>query len=541
MEVVTTPPQPHHHSLFSRISVAVNLRRGSVEEMVVESGGGEVVVAVGKSLTKSVALLKWTVKKFPNHALCILHVHRPSPFIPTPLGKLPARQANDVVVEAFRHQEREATKKLLNDYNSICCNAKIKPRFISIEADQVQNGIVDLVKKHNIHKLVIGAEVRSSKKASYASKHAPPFCKIWFVNNGKHVWTRESPETSSLVASAIQDEPPPAYNLRSLSLQQINGEALLQREDVRSSSSRSPIHSEHNLFSPARSQMEVDPSNSNHIHHLDAVHGTTSLRSSASESESSKIQERRLLEQLADVMEEADFTRNEAIFELLKCNELEDEALDAIDKTRILCSAHEREVKLTVEAEDSLRSSIEEQEGVVKERAELTTKLQQAIRNIAILDTRALETDRRCKEVAGELKLIQASIANLQHEKKKIKRQKTEALKWIDNWKSLGQAARQQSRESIIGSSTEIAEFSFQDLQSATCNFSEHFRIGHGGYGAVYKGELLGMTVAIKKMHPHNAQRLSGFHHQAPSIFLSQFVCDFFWLYVAFHTFSLCY
>lgn len=46
-------------------------------------GDDKVHVAVGKSLDKAVSLLKWSINRFENHEICILHVHQPSPFIPT--------------------------------------------------------------------------------------------------------------------------------------------------------------------------------------------------------------------------------------------------------------------------------------------------------------------------------------------------------------------------------------------------------------------------------------------------------------------------
>lgn len=40
-------------------------------------------VAVGKSPDKSLNLLQWTFNRFRNSQICILHVHQPSPLIPT--------------------------------------------------------------------------------------------------------------------------------------------------------------------------------------------------------------------------------------------------------------------------------------------------------------------------------------------------------------------------------------------------------------------------------------------------------------------------
>lgn len=139
-----------------------------------------------------------------------------------------------------------------------------------------------------------------------------------------------------------------------------------------------------------------------------------------------------------------------------------------------------------------------------------------AMRNIALLDSRAQEANNRCEEVAGELKLIQTSIATLRKEKQKLQQQKDEAAHWLNRWRSSGKAKGVNTNGAInfTVDSSELVEFSFSDLQIATCNFSESFKIGEGGYGGVYKGELLDRSVAIKKLHPHYMQRQSEFLQQ---------------------------
>lgn len=140
--------------------------------------------------------------------------------------------------------------------------------------------------------------------------------------------------------------------------------------------------------------------------------------------------------------------------------------------------------------------------------------------NIALLDSRAQEANRRFNEASGEVKLIQTSIATLQQEKQSIQRQKMEALRWLERWRNHRQAGAANCN-GLVGSAEELpklSEFSLSDLQTATCNFSESFKIGQGGYGCVFKGEMMGRTVAIRKLHPHNMQGQAEFQQEVLSL-----------------------
>lgn len=182
----------------------------------------------------------------------------------------------------------------------------------------------------------------------------------------------------------------------------------------------------------------------------------------------------------------------------------------------MLESSHTSEVKLRKEAENALRTTILEQQKLLEEREEVASMLQRTMRNIALLDNRAQEANRRQDEAAEELSLIQASISTLWQEKQQIRRQKMEALRWLERWRSRGQVGAAHCH-AVIGFAEELpelAEFSLSDLQSATCNFSESFKIGEGGYGCIYKGEMLGRTVAIRKLYIHNMQGPAEFHQE---------------------------
>ncbi|KAI3514150.1 hypothetical protein L1887_12469 [Cichorium endivia] len=451
-------------------------------------GVDKVYVAVGKSVEKAVSLFHWTFRRFRGREICILHVHQPSPLIPTLLGKLPASQANSDVVCAYRTQERDQMHKLLLDYMSLCARSKVKASFVTTENEQVRKGIVDLVNEYGVQKLVMGAVPetwmkvkKNSSKSSYAAKNAPPFCHIWFVNKGQLLYTREPSES--------YDAQPPSIHHDS--------------NTVRSQSERYP-GIERGL------QQVLHRSSSISSHRLLSNTVSDSGYSSSTEHEEESL----LCKQLEEVNIEAEASRNEAFQELLKRKRLEAQASEAISKVKAYESAHAEEVELRKVAEETLNDARRERDQLLERREMAAKELRKAMRNIAILDNQVEEANRRREESSEELKLIQASIATLKIEKRTVQRQRFEAANWIDRWKIRRLAG---STISCTDGSTaaRLTEFSLLDLETATCGFSESFKIGYETYGSsVYKGEISNRTVVIKKLHPNNLEAESEFQQE---------------------------
>lgn len=191
--------------------------------------------------------------------------------------------------------------------------------------------------------------------------------------------------------------------------------------------------------------------------------------------------------------------------------------------------AQAHEVQLRKEAEDELRATVLQQQKLLDESEDIANELQITMRNIALQDSRAKEATRRRDEAAHELSLVQASISTLWQERQQIRRQKMEALHWLERWKSQGQV-RAAHYNGIIGFAEELpelAEFSLSDLQNATCNFSKSFKIAQGGFGCIYKGEMLGRTVAVKKFHQNNVQGPAEFHREVCSPIIAFLLLNF--------------
>uniref|UniRef100_A0A6V7QUB4 Uncharacterized protein n=1 Tax=Ananas comosus var. bracteatus TaxID=296719 RepID=A0A6V7QUB4_ANACO len=132
-----------------RVAPAPGARDGGVE--------GRLHVAVGRSPEKTLGLLRWAFRRFGCREIGLVHVHQPSPVIPTLLGKIPVNQANEELVSNHRLVEKEATKKILLSYVNFCQKAQVQASIIVTETDQIQNGIVDLVDQYGIKKLIMGS------------------------------------------------------------------------------------------------------------------------------------------------------------------------------------------------------------------------------------------------------------------------------------------------------------------------------------------------------------------------------------------------
>ncbi|XP_022732533.1 U-box domain-containing protein 33-like [Durio zibethinus] len=515
-----------------------------LSEIAEEAGGGgagekdKVFVAVGKSAEKAVNLILWTLGRFGGKDICLLHVHQPSPLIPTLLGKLPASQANDEVVSAYRRKEKEELKKRLENYLSVCRKLKVKTSIITIEADQVHKGILELVKRHSIRNLVMGATPencrmmkKSSSKSSYVARNAPCFCDIWFINKGKLVRTREASEDPGSLPLVVQATTTAQMLANSLPRSKVD--SLVHPENLHSKSAQSitfagttpltesePDHMDVSL-TPTLSSFATRYSP--HYYRIFSSPSCTSGSESASSEMTlsldsySKYEEESLCSRLREASMEAEASRNEALAESLKCQKLESEAIEAINKLKDFESAHVHEVILRKQAEEALRTTMQGQEKLIKEKEEVTRELQKTMRNVALLNSRAQEANCRHDEADGELKLIKASIATLRQEKQRIRQQKLEAVRWLERWRSRGEAGAATCNGFIglVEDLPELAVFSLADVEAATCNFSESFKIGMGGHGCVYKGEMLGRTVAIKKLYPHNMQGQSEFRQEA--------------------------
>uniref|UniRef100_A0A1D1Y0E0 RING-type E3 ubiquitin transferase n=1 Tax=Anthurium amnicola TaxID=1678845 RepID=A0A1D1Y0E0_9ARAE len=498
-----------------------------------EAAADIVHVAVGRSVEKGAGLVEWAIRQFGCREMGLVHVQQPSITIPTLLGRIPARQANEGVVSAYRREELKETKKILLNYLSICNKAQVHAHIITIVSENVQKGITDLVNQHDIRKLVMGAPSenfvkvkRSSSKVAYTVKNAALSCEIWFIHNGKHVWTREpSGEPNSLLPVLTATDIESTKRFRSCSSQNLNEEPVLNQEyPGYGSYTTVKLSGDGNDAVTGLEQREYAISSSCAFCSLDRMNqltspslatSTTAAFSAASPAESelsleigSKEEQipKILHNQLVEAQKEAERAKKQAYAEIMKRKKLESQFAVAINRVKMFETACTHETKLREEVEDAIRTMKREQELLSDQRDKAMKELHNALSAISVIENHVQEVEHHQEKVAGELKLAQASIVSLKLERHKIRREREKSACLQELWKHYSLTIPSNCDGFVGYVPWDLKEFSLSELQSATCDFSESFKIGQGGFACAYKGEISGKTVVIKQLHPHDVQ-----------------------------------
>ncbi|KQJ91620.1 hypothetical protein BRADI_4g38690v3 [Brachypodium distachyon] len=451
--------------------------------------GGKLHVAVGKDLKDSRSSLIWAAGNLLHGGdlrLVLLHVHQPAERIMNGLCKVPASHLEEKELRAYRRIEKDDMDALLNQYLNFCrISLKVQAETLVIEKNTPAHGIIELIDKYHITKLVMGTSsvsvkrnIPKSKVAASVHLQAKPYCQIFYVSKETLACSREATQLSvkpesprSSCASSLSDQS--EFPARSASLPP--GSIVDSVENL-SLARRQSIDMTSTVFSPNSSQQSTVGSSLD-LKDLDSMDGSpTPVSIAISEHQHSMVEtviQNEVFEQLHRVRNELERSRKEASEGRQKA---EKDLYEASMKFRA------RENSLCREKKEVEERLTREKAGLEKEHLNICNELQKANGKRAELENKLLQANCRIEE-------LQQLQGELQCEKDHAVREAEEM--------------RQINGNIVFGSTGAVAltEFSYTEIKEATSDFDDSKKIGHGGCGSVYKGFLRHTTVAIKKFN----------------------------------------
>ncbi|KAM3682238.1 hypothetical protein ACJW31_12G057800 [Castanea mollissima] len=412
-----------------------------------------IFVAVSKKVEESKSTLFWVIENFAGKRICVLHVHQPQ-FVAelTANRYFNGNRVKQLDVEALMEVERQKMHELLEQYRHVILQAGVEADKLWIETDNIEKGIVDIVARHDIRWLVMGAAAekyysKGGRKDKSDLEIAPP---LLLLNSDME---NELPE--NLESESLTDE------LRFLAAEQ--GVDDLER-----------ISRSFSLQCSAHSSSSTD-----------MLVGTSMLTSwPTHEEEKSQGQEAiGFYSRLEQVIRDAKSSKHR---EFEEAKALED-----------LCA---KELTQKKEIEEALTREKKEKERMKTRQDELMKKLQMVQDQKSILEGRLGEYQSTVQEL--EEKIISA-VELLISFKEKRDRLRIERGNAVAEVKKLSKSL---NGEVSSFCSVQIPTFSFMEINELTHDFDPSRKIGEGRYGTVYRGILRHMHVAIKMLPSYGSQ-----------------------------------
>ncbi|KAB1214369.1 U-box domain-containing protein 32 [Morella rubra] len=527
------------------------------KERVVED---TVFVALGKDVKECRPTLMWSLGNSGGKRICILHVHQPAQRIPGGMGAfVPASSLQENVVREHRETERQKMHALLDKYLQICRQNGVKAQKLYIETDSIEKGIVELISRHRIRQLVMGAtaekdhpkkmmEIRISK-VKYVREQAPVYCQVQFICKGHLTFTSTAGQLNSTQSlgrclnpilmqgpyqnreASAETETGQSSHLKSQSFP-LEGNMVSTATGPPNYSSAPSVTLGHDVYSNGRSIYDIpfpEGTEEGNSDTWDALSKTTSCPSSSSTSSPNRVVGFTLNERHKNGVElnpfspALDYSGNSSTVQVISSSmQMNPSFLSgASDTSR--CSSYDRSLDNSLF--DQLQQAMEEAEKETLRRQKAEKDMIEARRRIKLKSPKAQEEMVQRKEIEETLAKERQEVEKVKTQRDRLRvelqdyeeRQiafKSQLEKLQKEWDEL-QIEHDNALKEVEALRSrqmpQFSEFSRAEIEEATQNFDESQKIGQGGYGSIYQGLLLQTKVAIKRLESNGEQGISEF------------------------------
>ncbi|CAN1237189.1 U-box domain-containing protein 33 [Linum grandiflorum] len=450
----------------------------------------KIYVAVGKTFDKSKSAVVWALQNSGGKKICVLHVHQPAQMIPLLGAKFEASTLKEREVKAYRDIQRGKMHKVLAEYLRLCGRVGVRAEAMVIEKESIEEGILELISKHGIKKLVMGAADNSryyknmtnlkSKKAIFVKEQAPAACHIWFVCKSHLIHTRHAilhqddesassqPQGSSSIRTGNFSRSHSVYVKPSNPIQDLFKKAPSLNLDARFSGGREMLHTMPDgtraVVTPPRSDAEessyvneprrstshgsvLSSSSSGGMANLAIVPSTLTEGSDVA-AEMSTFPEITdnlchtsppsvpeitvvdpLYEQLKRTMEESIFSEREALEEATRRAKAEKNTIEAIHRVKALESLYAEESKQRKDIERAIAREREELAIIINNQDKVTEELRLASNHKCSLETQIDEADRTATELEQKIFAAVELLQKYNKEREELQVERDDALR----------------------------------------------------------------------------------------------------------------
>ncbi|KAM0957113.1 hypothetical protein ACFX13_025916 [Malus domestica] len=414
----------------------------------------------------------------------------------------------------------QQTQGLFLSFRSLCSKKNIKCNEVVIKDTDIPNAIIDYVTANTVEILVLGVPSKSglfrfklTDVPSTVSKGAPDFCSVYAIGKGKVSYMRcaTSAPQKSAQRNQVQRQPSPISEARSSALNRMQHYSARNQPDgdiqIKSPFARGrPSMDKSYELSPETDISFVSsgrPSIDRMSPRCDfgvesGMNSRLSIGSDGDNRSSTSSYSRHKFLDMGSLQYEMSSCSTDGGKSWSSSQNMDD------------VEAEMRRLKL------ELKQTMEMYSTACKEAMTAKDK-EKEINRWKMEDEQRLEAARHAEEAALALverekakckAAIEAAkaaqrIAELEAQKRKVAEMK--AHKESEEKNKALQARSYDLR---------YRKYTIQEIESATNDFSQARKIGEGGYGPVYRGELDHTPVAIKVLRPDAAQGQSQFKQE---------------------------
>ncbi|KAK6262344.1 hypothetical protein QUC31_008160 [Theobroma cacao] len=469
-----------------------------------------IFVAVGKNVEKSKTTLFWAVQNFPGKRICVLHVQQPPHVLALTQGKLARNKLKQHAVEAFQKLERPKMHERLEEYMLILDHAGVQADTVWIEMDNVEKGIVEIIVRHSVRWLVMGAAADKyyskkllqpkSKKAIFVCQMAPVSCHIWFACKGYLIFTRIGGKDRSNIEIATLS-PPLDSPVRTVQLEFLSSESVHRVRSLDVEEDTDVIKGKLRPVSWCSEHLNLSSS--------EVVDTYGSIPLQRDEEEEYQGQASNVTDQLLELSIMDDHNLKQNMFaETVKQWKEENDAMEAKCKAKALECLCVKEMSRRKEMEELLEREKQEVQKMKDQHDELMKELQVVKDQTKVLESQIADSQCTVEELDEKFFSAVELLISFKKKRDDMQIEHGNAIRVLKDLRKL------VNGENASFPGTQILEFSFMEINNATRNFDPSWKIGEGKYGSVYKGLLRHVHVAIKMLPSYGCQSLLEFENE---------------------------